>query len=95
MKKVKLKSLWLNTVFLTFTFSGTLFAADEINPIALRLEQKQVESMVETMEKSGRITAAEASRAKREIASIQEEDIEIVKALSLSKSNNSQIADNK
>lgn len=46
---------------------------------AIKLEKIQVETMVDTMQSSGRISAEEAERAKREIASVKEEDIEEIK----------------
>ncbi len=45
----------------------------------VKLEKKQIELMVERMEKSGRLNQDEARKVKREIASVKEEDIEIVK----------------
>lgn len=46
---------------------------------ASRLEKIQADAMVETMVKSGRITKDHGDRAKREIASIHEENLEELK----------------
>ena len=43
------------------------------------LEKMQAESMIEKMEKRGRMNSDEAGRAKREIASVKEDDKEIIK----------------
>jgi polyhydroxyalkanoate synthesis regulator phasin len=47
---------------------------------AIRLEKKQVENMVDLMVVSGRISAEEGSKAKREIASMKENDLENLKS---------------
>lgn len=47
---------------------------------AIRLEKKQVESMIDKMVTSGRISQKEASLAKRELASMKENDLENLKA---------------
>ncbi len=46
----------------------------------VRLEKMQVEAMVETMVKSGRLSADEGDKARREIASVKEDDIEEIKS---------------
>jgi hypothetical protein len=46
---------------------------------SIHLEKKQVESMLDKMVDSGRITAEESLNAKREIASMQDSDLENLK----------------
>lgn len=46
---------------------------------AVKLEKIQVETMVDTMVKSGRISNDEGERARRAIASVQEEDLDQIK----------------
>lgn len=46
---------------------------------SIRLEKKQVESMLDQMMVSGRISAEEGQRAKRAIASMRESDLEKLK----------------
>jgi polyhydroxyalkanoate synthesis regulator phasin len=46
---------------------------------SIHLEKKQVEKMVEKMVKSGRISVEEGEKARREIASIKDSDIEDLK----------------
>lgn len=45
----------------------------------IKLEKKQMENIVDKLVTSGRITPDNAVRAKREIASVKEEDVEQVK----------------
>lgn len=46
---------------------------------AIRLEKKQVESMVDKLMASGRINPEEAAKAKRELASMNDNDLESLK----------------
>jgi hypothetical protein len=46
---------------------------------SIRLEKKQVESMVDKMVASGRINAEDAAKAKRELASMNDNDLESLK----------------
>ncbi len=46
---------------------------------SIKLEKKEVESMVNKLAESGRITYEEASNAKREIASLKDSDLENIK----------------
>lgn len=69
----------------TFCFSTSLIASGDISAIdkkigSLKLEKMQVESMIATMIKRGRINSDEGVRIKREVASVKEEDIEKVKS---------------
>ena len=52
---------------------------------AMKLEKMQVMVMVNRLSQSGRLSKEEAARAKREIASIQEESIEEIKSDALEK----------
>jgi polyhydroxyalkanoate synthesis regulator phasin len=60
---------------------------------AIRLEKKQVENMVDLMVVSGRITAEEGSKAKREIASMKENDLENLKSRALAEVKSSKLLD--
>lgn len=46
---------------------------------AIRLEKKQVESMVDKLVASGRINPEDAAKAKRELASMNDSDLELLK----------------
>ena len=46
---------------------------------SIKLEKKQVESMVEKLAQSGRISKEDATKAKREIASLSDNDLENLK----------------
>lgn len=46
---------------------------------SIRLEKKQVESMVDKLVASGRINPEEAAKAKRELASMNDNDLENLK----------------
>lgn len=68
--------------------SVPVFAADQLDSEyknmeqmmgAIRLEKKQVESMVDKLVASGRINADEAAKAKRELASMNDNDLENLK----------------
>lgn len=76
------------------TFSAASFADEEAFG-SLNLEKKQVETMVDTMVKSGRFSADEGRRAKREIASVQEEDIEGMQAENVARLNSVNYANHK
>lgn len=47
---------------------------------AIRLEKKQIESMIDKMMTSGRLTQDEGIEAKRSIASVKEDDFEMMKS---------------
>ena len=47
--------------------------------VEVKLEKMQVEAMVETMVKSGRLSDDEGIKARRAIASVQKDDIENIK----------------
>lgn len=68
--------------------SSSTFATDQLDAEyknmeqmmgAIRLEKKQVESMVDKMVASGRINAEDAAKAKRELASMNDNDLENLK----------------
>jgi len=68
--------------------SSATFATDQLDAEyknmeqmmgAIRLEKKQVESMVDKMVASGRINAEDAAKAKRELASMNDNDLENLK----------------
>jgi len=47
---------------------------------SIRLEKKQIESMIDMMIASGRLSKAEGNEARRSIASIKEDDLENMKS---------------
>ncbi len=79
-----------HSLFLSFfviaSFSVKAQAADETEYKnmeqmmgAVRLEKRQVESMLDKMIISGRISAEEGAKVKRELASVKEDDLENLK----------------
>lgn len=54
---------------------------------ALKLEKMQAEAMIGVMVKSGRMNHQEANYARREIASVKEEDIKIIRKEAVEKLN--------
>ncbi|MBC7712725.1 MAG: hypothetical protein H7177_05275 [Rhizobacter sp.] len=81
----KLKMLSMIT---TLCFSSTLLADSGEKTIdqklgSLKLEKMQAEAMVATMVRRGHINDGEAARIKREIASVKEQDVEVIKAEAL------------
>ena len=84
-QKQKWLALCLTFLFLSIT---PTFAADALDDEyrnmeqmmgSIKLEKKQVESMVEKLAQSGRISKEDASKAKREIASLSDNDLENLK----------------
>lgn len=84
--------------FAFFSFSISSMASEEksLGQISdsLRLEKKQVETIVDTMVRSGRISADEGSRAKREIASVKEDDFEELKSETMKRLQSKNFANN-
>jgi polyhydroxyalkanoate synthesis regulator phasin len=85
---MKLNLYSLLSIFLMISFSSLTIADDQVGTEyknmeqmmgSIRLEKKQVESMLDKMVVSGRITAEEGSIAKREIASLKDNDLENLK----------------
>lgn len=60
---------------------------------SIRLEKKQIESMVDKMVGSGRITQEEGIKAKREIASLKEDDLEDLKVRAVAEVKNKHLLD--
>jgi polyhydroxyalkanoate synthesis regulator phasin len=85
-----------------FSFSVCVLGSDEVVEAkslvqisdSLRFEKKQVETIVDTMVRSGRISADEGSRAKREIASVKEDDFEELKIETMKRLRASNVANN-
>lgn len=80
--------LKLSGLLMTVLFSQALMASDADRSIeqkmaALKLERMQAEMMIKTMVSSGRMNENEATHAKRLIASVREEDIEVIRAEAL------------
>lgn len=77
-----LKFLFL--VFLAASFEMAIAQEVEVHNMSemlgsINLERKQVEKIVERLEKSGRISAEEGAKVRREIASVQDNDLEQIK----------------
>lgn len=60
---------------------------------SIRLEKKQVESMVDKMVSSGRISPEEAKEAKRALASMKENDLENLKTQAIAQVKSSKMLD--
>lgn len=80
-----MKLILLSTLLLSL-YSGVLRSEDEVEVrdmgqmlAQIKLEKKQMENIVDKLVTSGRISPDSAVRAKREIASVKEEDVEQVK----------------
>lgn len=78
----KFRCLFLASVLLS---ASALFANEEEMTIeqklaSLKLERMQAEVMIKTMAHSGRLNEKEAVHATRSIASVKEEDVEIIRA---------------
>jgi energy-converting hydrogenase Eha subunit H len=85
---MKLKLYSFMSVLLMVSFVSISAADDQVEAEyknmeqmmgSIRLEKKQVESMLDKMAISGRISAEEGSKAKREIASMKDNDLENLK----------------
>jgi hypothetical protein len=94
--KIKMKKSLLGIALFSFSFSLTATEERSLVQISdsLRLEIKQVETIVDTMVMSGRISADEGSRAKREIASVKEDDFEELKSETMKRLRASNFANN-
>lgn len=80
--------LKLSGLLITVLFSSVLFASGEDVSIeqklaSLKFERIQAEVMIKRMVHSGRMSEAEAGHAKRVIASVKEEDIEVLRTEAL------------
>lgn len=69
------------------TYSGLSVASDEMEYKnmeqmmgSIRLEKRQIESMLDRMMESGRISSDEGAQAKRALASMKENDLENLKS---------------
>lgn len=58
---------------------------------SIRLEKKQIESMINKMIASGRLSPEEGSKAKREVASVKETDMEDLKKLAIAEVRNKKL----
>lgn len=79
----------LTTLFMTLVIcsSAAVVASEESEEktidqmlASLKMEKIQAEIMIEAMAKRGKFNDEEVSRAKREIASVKEEDIQEIQA---------------
>lgn len=80
--------LKLSGLLIAVLFSSVLSASEEGYSIeqklaALKFERMQAEVMIKTMVHSGRMNEVEAKQVKRAIASVKEEDKEIIRAEAL------------
>ncbi|MDO9182239.1 MAG: hypothetical protein Q7U04_07510 [Bacteriovorax sp.] len=102
---MKLKGHFILFIFSGFlmTISSSPIKAAEADGIeyknmeqmmgAIRLEKKQIEGMLDKMVKSGRITNEEGTKAKREIASIKDNDLEILKTRAIAEVKSKKLLD--
>lgn len=60
---------------------------------SIRLEKKQVESMLEKMVVTGRISPEEGQKARRALASIKEDDLENIKTQAMAEVKNKRLLD--
>lgn len=60
---------------------------------AVHLEKKQVESMLDKMVASGRFSAEDVSKAKRELASMNDNDLENLKTKAIAEVKNKKLLD--
>lgn len=82
------------------TFSNGELLADELEYTnmeqmmgAIRLEKKQVESMLDKMVVSGRISAEEGGQAKRALASMKDNDLENLKTQAIAEVKSKKLLD--
>ena len=89
---MKFKMFSLISFLLLISFSTVASTSNQIDSEyknieemmgAIRLEKKQVESMLDKMVVSGRISSEEGVKAKRELASLKESDLEDLKSRAL------------
>lgn len=76
--------LKLGGLLITVLFSSAILASEEDHSIeqklaVLKFERMQAEVMAKRMVHSGRMKEEEASQVKRAIASVREEDIEVIR----------------
>ena len=60
---------------------------------SLKLEKKQIESMVDKLVASGRINPEEAAKAKRELASMNDNDLENIKTKAMAQVKDKRLLD--
>lgn len=91
--------LSLMVVMSSFSFSPRILADDieyknmEQMMGSIRLEKKQVESMLEKMVISGRISVEEGAKAKRALASMKENDLENLKTQAIAEVKSKKLLD--
>ncbi|MBC7538192.1 MAG: hypothetical protein H7281_05185 [Bacteriovorax sp.] len=99
---MKLNLYSLLSVLVMISFSSLTIADDQVETEyknmeqmmgSIRLEKKQVESMLDKMVVSGRITAEEGSKAKREIASLKDNDLENLKTRAIAEVKSKRLLD--
>jgi hypothetical protein len=80
-----MKNIIIFTLLMSF-YSATGVSAEVVEAkdmgqmlALIKLEKKQMENIVDKLEASGRISATHAIKAKREIASVKEEDVDHIK----------------
>lgn len=73
-----------SALLISVLFSSALWASEEDLSIeqklaALKFERMQAEVMIKRMVHSGRMNESEASQAKRAVASVKENDVELIR----------------
>lgn len=101
--KLKLCSFLLIVSILSLNFNAQAFEQKDQDELeyrtmeemagAIRLEKKQIESMVDKMVNSGRISVDEGSKAKREIASLKDSDLEELKTKAIAEVKSKRLLD--
>ncbi len=98
---MKLSLFLLLSIFFVSNFE-TLKAEDQMDTEyknmeqmmgAIRLEKKQVENMLDKMAASGRFSAEDVSKAKRELASMNDNDLESLKTKAIAEVKNKKLLD--
>ena len=99
---MKSKLFTLLSLSFVMCFSHSALSADQVENEyknmeqmlgAIRLEKKQVEGMLDKMVISGRITAEESSKAKREIASMKDDDLDNLKTRAIAEVKSKKLLD--
>lgn len=82
MRNIVITTALLSLVFSRATWSDEAVEVRDMGQMLaqIKLEKKQMDDIVDKLASSGRISPENAVRAKREIASVKEEDAEEVKS---------------
>jgi hypothetical protein len=89
-KKLKIIGIIFSGVFSCAVWADNLEVHNSNEMLSsVHLERKQVEKIVDLMVKSGRLTNEEGEKARREIASVKESDIDEIKNEAIKRLSNS------